>query len=64
MKITAFGDLHLDSAFSAFGLRESSKRREMLRNIFSNIISLVKENQKNGITHIVYKKQRKIPAFD
>ncbi|MBO4971785.1 MAG: metallophosphoesterase [Clostridia bacterium] len=45
MKITAFGDLHLDSAFSAFGLRESSKRREMLRNIFSNIISLVKENQ-------------------
>lgn len=44
MRISAFGDLHLDSAFAAYGLRNSSARREMLRNIFSNIISAVKEN--------------------
>lgn len=44
MRITAFGDLHLDSAFVAYGIHDASARREMLRTVFLNIISTVKEN--------------------
>ncbi len=45
MKIIAFGDLHLDSAFSSCSVRSRITRRDIQKQIFSKIISQTKEKQ-------------------
>lgn len=45
MRVAAFGDLHLDSAFVSCGIKNSVARRELLRKVFLNIISEVKASK-------------------
>lgn len=45
MRVAAFGDLHLDSAFVSCGMKNSVARRELLRKVFLNIISEVRASK-------------------
>lgn len=45
MRILSFGDLHLDSSFVLYGLRDSSERRESLRQIFLDIVELARKSE-------------------